>query len=278
MKPNKEHHTIIQDHADLKAGRLPAVEGSDIVDRIHLARYKYAAGFTEGYTVLDIATGIGYGASILATEGKAKDVFGVDVSQEAIETAKQKYARSNVHFRTVSGDGLPFDNDFFDTVVSFETVEHTADPGSFLRELKRVMKKEGTLLISTPNKRFHSLGKNKPWNPFHTIEYYPDQFLKLITDEFGQPLFWGGQEFLSPNLKNILKYNWIEFQYYELRNHPSRSKYFNALINLKRKLQASKQVPHTAKPDMPDDSEKRCKIEKQEPGLEPYTMVALCKK
>lgn len=278
MKSHRKHSTIVQDHADLKAGRLPAVEGTDIVDRIHLARYRYAAAYTNGSRVLDIATGIGYGAFLLATEGKAKEVFGVDVSQEAIGAAKQKYELPNVTFRTVTGSGLPFENEYFDTIVSFETVEHTAEPISFLKELRRVLKIGGTLVISTPNKRFHSHGRRKPWNPFHTVEYYPDQFLKIVSEVFGEPFFWGGQELLSPTFKNIAIYNWIEYQYYQLRNHPSRSHYFQKLINLKRKLLPMKPSPQSGKVGTANHSDKRCSIEKWKLGCEPYTMVALCKK
>lgn len=278
MKPNIPPDIIVQDHADSTSGRLSTVEGLDIVERIHLARYNYAATFTEGLRVLDIATGIGYGASIIATEGKAKEVFGADVSPEAIEVAKQKYPRNNINFTVVSGNQLPYENDFFDIIVSFETIEHTDNPEFFLTELKRTMKKNGTLLISTPNKRFHSFGKSKPWNPFHTIEYYPAQFLSIITKEFGDPIFWGGQELLTPTLKNMAKYNWTEFQYYELRHHQTRSKYFKMLINLKKQLFRFKKLPVAEKSSRVNFDEKRCKIEEWKSGFEPFTMVAACKK
>jgi len=119
----------------------------------HYNRYIFTAGFISGKKVLDAACGEG-GGSFLMSE-KAKEVIGVDLRGEAIQFAKNNYKGNNVDFIVGDVTKLPFKDNFFDVAVSFETVEHISenDQKKFLAELKRVVRSDGLLIISTPDKR-----------------------------------------------------------------------------------------------------------------------------
>lgn len=67
--------------------------------------------------------------------------------------------------------------------VSFETLEHLEDHQGMLQELKRVFKKNGLLIISTPNKLYYS-DKSNYINKFHVKELYKNEFKNLIANNF----------------------------------------------------------------------------------------------
>ena len=100
----------------------------------HTQRYLFAEHFIEDKVVLDAACGEGYGSHIL--KQKAKEVYAVDVDKEAINKAKIKYKNDNIHFLESSIASLPYSDSMFDTIVSFETIEHvdTEAQEAFLKE------------------------------------------------------------------------------------------------------------------------------------------------
>lgn len=278
MRSTGREHDLLRRHEELSSGRLPVMEGKDEVEQIHLARYTFAAQYIRGYRVLDCATGIGYGAHRLATEGAAAAVTGVDISAEALRTAKGRYPQANLAFLLITPGRLPFDDESFDAIVSFETVEHTADPLFFLRELRRVLKPGGPLIISTPNKRFHSFGRRTPWNPHHAREFYPGEFLKLLRDHFARPEFWGGQEFLPITPRTIARNNWTEFRYYKLLHRPAYSGAMSIGRGLRAAIHHLPPAAFSPGEAIGKRSLDRTTIVRWEDGREPYTIIAVCRK
>lgn len=147
----------------------------------HLHRYAIAIEFAQGKRVLDIACGEGYGSNLLAAS--ADHVIGVDIDLPTIKHASIKYKRDNLSFVQGAIEKIPFETESFDLVVSFETLEHTTQHIRTIKELKRVLKPGGLLLISTPDKKAYSdiPGYN---NPFHKKELYQAEFEKLLSDHF----------------------------------------------------------------------------------------------
>lgn len=145
----------------------------------HVQRYEILQDFVKGKRVLDAACGEGYGASLLSKG--AASVEGLDISSESIANAQMKYDNNNLNFTVGSIDHLPFQDNSFDIVVSFETLEHVNEEMQlkFLHEVKRVLASGGTLIISTPNKRFYS-DLPRYSNPFHIKELYKDEFIQLL--------------------------------------------------------------------------------------------------
>jgi O-antigen biosynthesis protein len=166
----------------------------------HWHRYFYATQFVKDKQVLDIACGEGYGANLMAQT--AKTVVGVDISQEAIDFAKERYPRGNLSFLQGSVEKIPIDGvKKFDVVVSFETIEHV-DAGmqeSFLKEVRRLLKDDGVLVISSPNKLFYSDITGRK-NKFHLKEFYEKEFVEFLRKYFGQVTLLGQKVFTGSDM------------------------------------------------------------------------------
>lgn len=146
----------------------------------HIARYIFAADFIKGRVVLDAGCGSGYGTDYLAS-CEAQQVIGVDISPEAVAYAQSHYKRQNLEFRIMDVTGLDLADKSFDVIVSFEVIEHLNHQEKFLSEVARILKDEGTFIVSTPNKEANPPGYV---NPFHTREFTLGKFYSLLKRYF----------------------------------------------------------------------------------------------
>jgi ubiquinone/menaquinone biosynthesis C-methylase UbiE len=158
---------------------VTGVRGIGVTEHLH--RYAIACEYVRDKVVLDIASGEGYGSNLLAKN--ARRVIGVDVSQEAITFSSEKYKKTNLSFKTGSVTNIPLKDFSVDIVVSFETLEHVSDQELMFREIKRVLKPDGLVIISTPEKSNYE-DFNKEKNHFHVKELYFKEFEQLINNHF----------------------------------------------------------------------------------------------
>lgn len=138
----------------------------------HRAAYRFALEAIAEGLVLDLGCGTGYGADELASAGRR--VVALDRARPA--------DRARLHgARFVQGDleRLPFAEGCAAHVVSFQVIEHFADPQAYLAELARTLRPDGTLLVTTPN-RLESDGEN----PFHLREYTAEELACVLAGHF----------------------------------------------------------------------------------------------
>jgi len=160
----------------------------------HLHRYAISNEYVTGKIVIDIASGEGYGANLAAK--KAKHVYGIDISEEAVAFAAEKYrTTANLSFTAGSVEAIPLESHIADVVISFETLEHTDKHHEMMREIKRVLKPGGILIISSPDKTYYSDMFNRT-NPFHIKELYFKEFKQLLNEYFKISFFYH-QTFLT---------------------------------------------------------------------------------
>jgi len=143
----------------------------------HIGRYKAGASLVKGKVVLDIACGSGYGTKLMSKD--AKKVIGIDIDEETVRYAKENYSGSNIEYLQGSGTEIPITDNSVDVVVTYETIEHIDDYEKFLQEIKRVLKKDGLALISTPNDEEYIED-----NHFHLHEFTYPKLQKLATKYF----------------------------------------------------------------------------------------------
>ncbi|QOC23058.1 class I SAM-dependent methyltransferase [Wenzhouxiangella sp. AB-CW3] len=154
----------------------------------HWHRYAWAAEVVAGLEVLDAACGEGYGSRLLSA--RAARVRGIDVSEVAVDHARQRYAGERLGFDCGDATELPYDTDSFDAVVSFETLEHLAEQDRLLAEFRRVLRPGGFLLISSPDRKTYS-DETGYDNPYHVRELYRDEFEQLLGRHFPAWRLWG---------------------------------------------------------------------------------------
>lgn len=146
----------------------------------HLARYYFATPYLHG-RVLDIACGTGYGCHMAAKERKREvtEIVGVDQDPDTLRYAEREYNHPKVTY--VLGDALdpelPGRLGRFDTILSFETIEHVEDDLRFMDQLYAMLKPGGTLVLSSPFGR----GRGQPTSePFHYHQLTPEEFEGLF--------------------------------------------------------------------------------------------------
>ena len=174
----------------------------------HLHRYCFALQLAAGRRVIDVACGEGYGSDILAQ--KAISVVGVELDRDTVIGAKNRYLRGNLEFREGNILNIPAMDASFDLGLCFETIEHIADHGNAIKELKRTLAKDGIILVSTPNKTNYRKDAGAS-NPFHVLELTSSELEHLLRDHFKnvnlyrQEVVFGS--FLLPEKGHA---NWLE--------------------------------------------------------------------
>ena len=188
---------------------VPTVQGR--IRYEHLHRYALALEFVQGKSVLDIASGEGYGSAYLSKV--ANSVIGVDIDRECVHFSRNKYGDiANLEFVVGSCDAIPLSSESIDIVTSFETLEHHDKHDEMMREIKRVLKPGGVLVISAPNRLTYSENPQSasanPNNQFHVKEPYEYQFVSLLSRYFKNVKLYGQRlaigSFVFPLLPNNL--------------------------------------------------------------------------
>jgi GT2 family glycosyltransferase/ubiquinone/menaquinone biosynthesis C-methylase UbiE len=147
----------------------------------HLHRYCIGRDLCVGKDVLDVASGEGYGSALLA--GVAHKVVGVEIDSNSVRHARTAYVRSNLSFLQGDAHALPLADASFDVILSFETLEHLSDQECFLKEVRRVLRPSGLLLLSTPDRHVYS-APGQPVNPYHVLELSRPEFAALLGSYF----------------------------------------------------------------------------------------------
>ncbi|MFV8335255.1 methyltransferase domain-containing protein [Flavobacterium sp. RSP29] len=203
--------------------RLEFYEFSDVTVE-HLHRYAIANDFVVNKKVLDIASGEGYGSYLLSK--LADSVIGVDIDSVSVENAYKKYKSPNLTFLVGKADNIPIKSNSIDIVVSFETIEHHDKHEEMFMEIKRVLKNDGILIMSSPDKKFYSDEPNFK-NKFHVKELYFEEFKSLTQKHFKNSFFYFQKaynlnSYLSENdfFENMVVYSGSNDNIFKSKNDP----------------------------------------------------------
>jgi ArsR family transcriptional regulator len=106
----------------------------------------------EGNVVLDLGSGAGFDAFLAANKvGNTGKVIGIDFTNEMIKKSREladKYNYQNVEFRKSDIDNLPFENEFFDVIISNCVINLVPNKLRVFKEAFRVLKKNGRMFVS----------------------------------------------------------------------------------------------------------------------------------
>ena len=145
--------------------------------------YEYLKSVLEkNEDVLEIGCGEGYGSFIISE--MVRHVTALDNNSDVIKYAKSKYNKDNLDFVHVEGLTLPFTDSSFDTIVLFQVIEHIEKDEAFLKEIRRVLKNSGRLILTTPNREHRLKPGQKPWYKHHVREYARKELEDLLKSVF----------------------------------------------------------------------------------------------
>lgn len=136
--------------------------------------------------LLDIGCASGYMLSKLTSVNLSAEYYGVDVYKEAINFAKKHYP--NIMFKVGSAEKLPFKNNSFDLITFYEVIEHVQNPLSSLKEIKRVLNRNGVCILAmdSGNLLFRLTWlvwentKGKIWKGAHLHPFHHTELEELI--------------------------------------------------------------------------------------------------
>ena len=198
-----------------------------------LSAYHFARSFVKG-NLLELGCGEGRGVELLAP--LSDSYTGIDKIEGVIQVLRDKFPDHS--FLSGTFPPFPFEENQFDSIVTFQVIEHVRKDEVFLKEIHRVLKPGGKALITTPNIKM-TLSRN----PWHEREYTADQLENTCKKYFSKVEMKGVMgnekvmEYHERNRKsvnNIMKYDVFNLQYrlpasllrkpYEILNRRNRKK------------------------------------------------------
>ncbi len=192
-----------------------------------------------GGRVLEIGTGTGYGIEIIAPSAESF------VTLDKFRSPEVESLPRGVEFREATVPPLPFADESFDCVVSFQVIEHIKRDRAFVGEVRRVLKRGGKFIVSTPNRPM-SLTRN----PWHVREYTAEEFSALLGDFSavealgvkGNERVWRYYEKNRESVRRIMRFDILRMQWwlprwilqlpYDVMNRLNRRRLHSANVEL----------------------------------------------
>ena len=172
-----------------------------------LSAYVFAEKYISG-DVLELGCGEGRGIDIILK--RSKSFTAIDKISEVTERLSRKYP--NEKFISSSFPPLKnIENESFDTLISFQVIEHIKNDKLFIKEIHRILKPGGKALISTPN-----ISMTLTRNPWHVREYTSQQLFDLASSNFKKIIMKGIygndkiKKYYDDNKKSVMKFKRLD--------------------------------------------------------------------
>lgn len=129
--------------------------------------------------ILDAGCGRGFYLKSLSFYKFPKEIHGIDIEEKYLKIARGICNNKRVIIKKTDVYSLPYPNDYFDLIICSELLEHLKDDLKALIELHRVLKKNGTLIITVPNYNFPFF-----WDPLNWI------LMRLFNTHVNKNIWW----------------------------------------------------------------------------------------
>lgn len=151
--------------------------------RVNLIPYHLALADVSGRSAVDVGTNEGAGAALFATQ--ARQVCGIDRSEDAIRDARARHEAPNLRFLVHDAAApLPFPDASQGVVFSSEVIEHLPSGEPLIESAARVLEPDGVLLLKTPNDDYNRLENRL--NPHHVNPYTAGRLRAELSKHFGE--------------------------------------------------------------------------------------------
>ena len=149
-----------------------------------LTPYIFAYPLAVGKLVLDVGCSSGYGTWLLVNKG-AERIVALDLdASKVIQTFKFSASYKNLSALVMDAQNLGFKEQNFEIATYFEIIEHVPRPDNLLAEIGRVLRRDGLLILTTPNRAVRLRPLQRPWSPDHLREYTLKTFQKQLENQF----------------------------------------------------------------------------------------------
>jgi ubiquinone/menaquinone biosynthesis C-methylase UbiE len=125
--------------------------------------------------ILDIGCGGGEFIKILSKKYRRIKIFGIDISEDAIEIATKNNGNENISFIKSDIGKMPFENNYFDIITAFQTYYHWDNIKNNLKEIYRILNNNGILIIAAEIYKVN----------YHMTEYRKEEEIKKLFTEIG---------------------------------------------------------------------------------------------
>lgn len=149
---------------------------------IHQKAYENASSICRNRSVLDWGCNHGYGLPSL--KETARRVGGLDTNIQCVEEARRRHPEFACDIRLYDGRTVPFTEESWDVVVSFQVIEHVQNMSAYLEAIKSVLSDRGIALFTTPNREIRLDPGMKPWNEFHVTEFSAAELKQTLQQHF----------------------------------------------------------------------------------------------
>lgn len=201
----------------------PAEVSQFLFDRVKRRMVKWVRP-GPNHTILDIGCGAGYFLNLIRgayhEKGFEPTVVGADISAYQVSYMAERMRREGIpRVIAVTGNGeyLPFANESFDLVTCSEVIEHIQNPRRALSEMRRVLKPDGVLLLSTP-----SMSAQKGWGyillPATALVKTITRYRPKPSDRGSYDVPWYSKEFQDMIRSADIRIH--EFEYNAVIPHP----------------------------------------------------------
>ena len=139
-------------------------------------------------TLLDIGCADGVFTNVIYNAMSAKSkITGIDIYKPSITFAHKKYPY--IRFMVAAGEKIPFPKASFNYITCLEMLEHVASPSLLLNEMRRILKKNGTIIIMVPHETWlfkfiwfiWTKSKGKVWDHAHLQHFDRSSMTTLFT-------------------------------------------------------------------------------------------------
>lgn len=173
------------------------------------------ANYASGGKFLDIGFGLGF-QLFLANKCGALEIYGTELDKDAIQFVQQHLSNAQLFHGALTD--AAYQNDFFDTINLCHVIEHVTDPVEYLKEVFRITKKGGVLILSTPNihafpyklfRVINMLSFNVPLivdGLEHTVIFNKHN-LRLLAEQVGFKVIKQYSEAVNDSFQNIFNSN-----------------------------------------------------------------------
>ena len=160
-----------------------------------LTSIEHDLGIKLGGNIKLLEVGSGLGSFLMVAAIRGIDCYGIEPNEVGVETAIKRMPELRDRIKIGFGESLPYESERFDLVVSFQVLEHTANPRQILKESIRVLKRGGFLYFVIPN-------YNSFWEGhygLYWLPHFPRPLAKLYVRLLGrEPEFLDGIQYITP--------------------------------------------------------------------------------